>query len=207
MKKKNLMTGLLLLLIGIATFRGTYAYFASNRIATNVVTTGNIDIALQEYSKYDPEDPTKNEPWTEVNGIAPSQVVPKIVLVENTSEDQPAYIRVAVGFSGEDSSGKEITAADTQSLLKLYYNGKEGYNSANWLRYEDGGEVWYVYKGAVAADGKTEPLFDSVKFVETMGNDYMNAKFYLTVSAQGTQVKNNDSHGSDYTKIAGWPAN
>lgn len=69
------------------------------------------------------------------------------VTVTNTGNID-AYIRVAIVANAVDEDGNIIagTAPDYVSLV----------NTAYWKLLEDG---YYYYKGAVAPDGTTEPLF------------------------------------------------
>ena len=52
----------------------------------------------------------------------------------------------------------------------------------------------------------TPKLFDTVTFSKDMGNDYMNCRFNIIVSAQAVQADNNAiGEGQSVLDVAGWP--
>ena len=71
---------------------GTLAFFTDEDTVHNVITSGNIDIELQEWA-----DEEKTTPFPEdgVSGVMPGTDVTKIVEVKNTGSND-AYVRVKV---------------------------------------------------------------------------------------------------------------
>lgn len=89
MKRKILI--LSVLAICIATFAaGTIAFFTAEGKAHNVITTGGVEIAVQEWA-----DDEKTKPFENLSGVMPNTTVTKIAEVKNTGASD-AWIRVKV---------------------------------------------------------------------------------------------------------------
>ena len=164
---------------------GTSAYFTHEQTATNVITSGSVQVELQEWSD------TGNGlvPFEDTDGVMPGMEVSKIVQVKNVG-GQAAWIRV--------SADKTIQLAD----------GVEGEVDLSLISYDLNTEFWtekdgfYYYNTILHPSEVTEPLFTKVIFSETMSNMYQNSKAVIDVTAQATQVANNGTCASD---AAGWP--
>ena len=77
MKRKLLL--LSVLAICVATLAaGTLAYFSADGTARNVITTGNVSIAVEEWA-----DADKTQPFEDLTGIMPGTTVTKIAEVRN----------------------------------------------------------------------------------------------------------------------------
>ena len=186
-KRKILACAFALICFSLSTY-GTIAYFTSDDVATNVITSGNIKIDLKETSISD--DGQEIVPFENKIGVMPGAEISKIVQVENTGE-QPAYIRVGVTkeiFLTQESSEEPDLSLITWDVNNDYWEEKDGY---------------YYYKNVLEAGTLTEPLFITVVFDKNMGNMYQNSKAEITVSAQATQVAHN---GSNALEAQGWPA-
>lgn len=191
MKKKLYVFALLALLVAGAAV-GTLAYFTASTVTHNVITSGNIDIALVETMKEGNSEVPY--PGTPVDGIVPGKEVSKIVRVENVGE-HPAWVRIRVDVAVKGEDGKALSGAE----LQLNYHTAA---SDKWI-YADG---YYYFKEALVPGVKTTPLFDTVTFLTTMGNDYQSARISIDVQAQGVQSENNPiPDGGDVTDIKGWP--
>lgn len=184
MKKKLLIGAFLCICLSIAA-GGTLAYFTAENTAHNVITTGGIDIALQEWSD---EEQTTAFPEKGIDNVMPGTSVTKIVEVENTGSND-AYIRVKVD--------KSITLAGEGEpdldLLVLDMNDEE------WTKGEDG---YYYYNEPLAPHEETEPLFTTVTFAGSMNNMYQNSSASVDVTAYAVQVANN---GDTVMEAKGWP--
>ena len=89
MKRKILI--LSVLAICIATLAaGTLAYYNAETTAHNVITTGGVEIAVQEWA-----DKDKTQPFEDLMGVMPDATVTKIAEVKNTGASD-AWIRVRV---------------------------------------------------------------------------------------------------------------
>ena len=186
MKKNLLVLAVTVICLSLLAC-GTLAFFTAEDTVRNVITSGGIDIELQERA-----DVEKTTPFPEdgVSGVMPGTDVTKIVEVKNTGASD-AYIRVKVekeiilsdGVEGEPDSGLMIIDFD----------------ESRWVDGEDG---YYYYKEALAPGAVTEPLFASVKFDPAMGNLYQNSTAKVDVTAYAVQVANN---GETVLDAQGWP--
>ena len=182
MKRKLLI--LSVLAICIATLAaGTLAYFTSEGKAHNVITTGGVEIAVQEWA-----DEDKQTPFEDLKGIMPGMTVTKIAEIKNTGASD-AWVRVKV----EKSIKLQGEGTPDTALVEL------NLNLTDWTLGEDG----YLYYNKVLKPGEvTEPLFTAVTFNVTMGNEYQNATATVDVVAHAVQTANN---GDTVMDAKGWP--
>lgn len=181
MKKKLLIIAAALICAATVSI-GTAAYYTAESTARNVITTGKVDIELNEYA----EDGNGARGASENEfAMVPGKSLSKIVTVENVGQSE-AWIRVRLE--------KSITAAAEADPDVMEMN----IDTENWTE-KDG---WYYYNEALAPEEETEPLFTEVSFAETMSNDYQNSTAKLDIAAQATQTANN---GASVTEAAGWP--
>jgi hypothetical protein len=186
MKKKLSVIAAIAIFASVAVY-GSLAFFNYEATATNVITTGNVKIVLEEWSK---TDDGSLVPFEDIDDVAPGMEASKIVQITNTG-GQDAWIRVSVEESMTLAEGVE---GDVDlSLISL------DWNTEDWTE-QDG---YYYYVSALKPGETTEPLFTTVTFAETMDNLYQDSKAYIVVDAQATQVANN---GSTVLDAAGWPS-
>ena len=189
-KKKTFSLAVILICLSVLG-SGTLAYFTDSTTAHNVITTGNIDIELQETQLQDGKEVAYNQ---EVFGVMPGTDVSKIVRVSNEGNND-AWVRVAVT--------KRITLADGTPCkedpnLIIRYN--LGTAPEQWTYMQD--EGYYYYNSILKAGQETTPLFKDVLFDKKMGNEYQNSTAQVYVYAQATQVDNN---GETVFDAQGWP--
>ena len=91
MKRKLLAAALAVLCLSVAVY-GTVAYFTAEDTATNVITAGNVKIALNEAAITEDGETVAFE---DVTGVVPGAEISKIVTVDNTG-DNAAYVRIKV---------------------------------------------------------------------------------------------------------------
>ena len=182
MKRKLLI--LSVLAICIATLAaGTLAYFTSEGKAHNVITTGGVKIAVQEWA-----DENKQTPFENLEGIMPGMTVTKIAEIKNTGASD-AWVRVKV----EKSIKLKGEGTPDTGLVEL------ALNTADWTE-KDG---YYYYTKVLKPGEVTAPIFTAVTFKPDMGNEYQNATATVDVSAQAVQTANN---GTSALTASGWPA-
>ncbi len=184
MKKKLIMAALIALCL-TAAVRGSLAYFTAEDRAENVITAGNVKIAIRE--TMETED-GKIVPWETQEDVTPGTTVSKIVKVENTGTNA-AWVRVRV----EPAVVREDGSAGDPSLLTL-----AGLDTVRWTE-RDG--YWY-YGRALGAGETTEELFTGVVFDPRMDDSYRNSTATVTVYVEATQTANN---GASVFEAAGWP--
>lgn len=155
MKKKVALTAAAVALVGTLAVGGTLAWFTDTETATNVVTTGNVDIAWYENG----EKITAKNPGVEFGKetpITPNVTLPKKARVKNEGKNA-ALIRAKVEVADELSK-----------IIRVDYNLGQNDNAGEWLDGEDG---WYYYNRVVAAvNGDTVELINSLTIPETVGN-------------------------------------
>lgn len=186
MKKKIFVCAILVICLSVAAY-GTAAYMSYVDTATNVITAGNIKIALNEWSESESGEKT---PFKDVFDVMPGEAVSKIVEVENVG-GQNAWIRIKLD--------KSLFLAD----------GVEGEIDLSLVSYDIDTENWtekdgYYYYNHILAPGETTaPLFTQVLFSKNMSNLYQNSQALIKVTAQATQVSHN---GQTVLEAAGWPS-
>ena len=181
MKRKLLI--LSVLAICIATLAaGTLAYFTSEGKAHNVITTGGVEITVQEWA-----DEEKTKPFEDVTGIMPGMTVTKIAEIKNTGASD-AWVRVKV----EKSIKLQGEGTPDTGLVELTIN------TTDWTE-KDG---YFYYTKALKPGEVTAPIFTAVTFKADMGNEYQNATATVDVSAQAVQTANN---GDTVMDAKGWP--
>ena len=181
MKRKLLI--LSVLVICVATLAaGTLAYFTSEGTTHNVITTGGVDITLQEWA-----DEGKQMPFEDLTGIMPGMTVTKIAEVKNTGASE-AWVRVKVEKNIQLTHEGEVNP----DLVELTLN------TTDWTA-RDG---YYYYNKALKPGEVTAPIFTGVTFAPTMGNEYQNATATVDVYAEAVQTANN---GDTVMDAKGWP--
>ena len=178
-KSKIITIAILLLLLSIAG-TGTLAYFNDSITVHNEITTGNINIAINQVS-------------TESLAVMPGMAVARPIVVTNDTASGEAWVRVKIE--------KQIVKADNSigddALMIMQYNNQNSCND-NWT-YQNG---YYYYNKPLAANDAAAPLFDEIVFSPTMGNEYQNSTATVTINVQAVQTANN---GNTVWEAAGWP--
>lgn len=182
MKRKFLILSVLAIMIAILA-ANTLAYFTADTKAHNVITTGGVDITLNEWANTD-----RTEPFEDRTDVMPGAEVTKIVEVENTGSGS-AWVRMAVVVEVNSKEGDTLD----NSVVSL------DINDTDWI-YQDG---YYYYNRALAPGETTVPLFTTVSFDADMGNEYQNATATVDVDAYAVQSDNNGTSALD---AAGWPS-
>lgn len=181
MKRKILI--LSVLAICIATLAaGTIAFFTAEGKAHNVITTGGVEIAVQEWA-----DVEKTKPFEDLTGVMPNTTVTKIAEIKNTGASD-AWVRVKV----EKNIKLQGEGTPDTGLVELTLN------TTDWTE-KDG---YFYYTKALKPGEVTAPIFTAVTFKADMGNEYQNATATVDVSAQAVQTANN---GDTVMDAKGWP--
>ena len=179
-----------LLVLGIAfllAMGGTVAYFVTSETAHNLVSMGGVKIALNEL-----DGPTGSKPFHDLENIIAGETYSKIPYVENV-DLEPVWIRAKVSLKKTAGDGTETDITDFSSLMTLQEIGE------NWTTSPDN---FYYYNLAVNNGEQTEPIFRSVKFADTINDEFQLATYTLTVTAEATQAKNNGLSGLDANPYA-----
>lgn len=198
MKRKILI--LSVLAICIATLAaGTLAYFTSEGKAHNVITTGGIDIILNDKT-YGENDGLVDFPRNGIFGVMPGVDVDKLVDVTNADNSQSAWVRILLSTSITGADGNplptEVQTADGRDVPAVTINFAE---DTAWFQGTDG--AWY-YSTALAPGETTAKLFETVTFAPELGNEYQGCTAQVIVTAQAVQTANN---GATVMDAQGWP--
>ena len=223
MKKKLVLGSALVLLVALLAW-GTWAYFTTSAHVTNVITTGTIQITLNDRIN-DPRATQTADGW-QLTGVMPGVAVEKKVSITNddaaTAGD--AWVRVKVDTtitSAADADGRthplEPTFAHGQETLPAVEIGFDttGEN-AKWIEEKDANGAptgYYYYKTPLTKGEQTTELFSTVTLNKYLPNAYQNCTVNIAVSAQAVQVKNNNNNGAltaltaaTLNQVSGWPA-
>ena len=180
-KSRLLLIALAAILVTVLT-QPTLAYYTTIGKATNVVTSGGIELKIHEKTADGSDFPAEGV------YIIPGDIVSKQVSVENVCE-HPFYLRVKL------ISGSTNVALSAEDCLKM------DIDTANWT-YLDG---YYYYNQILHPGEITPPLFTQVEIVGSkVDQTHIGSTLSLTVNAYAVQSENNPAdHPWD---ASGWPA-
>lgn len=184
LKSRLAVVSLVAIVLTLLT-QGTLAYYTTIGNATNVITSGDLEMTIREMTDQGTEFPTEGV------YIIPGDVVSKVVTVEN-SGGHPFYLRVKLVY-GVDS--QELPSEDCFKL---------NINTEHWM-LKDG---WYYYTGILYPGEETPEVFSHVEIVGSrVDNSYIGKTLSITVKAQAVQSENNPpAVAEDISSVAGWPA-
>lgn len=182
MKRKLLILSMLAICLAMLA-AGTIAFFTAEGKAHNVITTGGVEIAVQEWA-----DEAKTTPFEDLTGVMPNTTVTKIAEIKNTGASD-AWVRVKVDKNIVLNA--DGVTPDT-SLVELTRN------TADWMEMDG----YYYYTKPLKPGEVTAPIFTAVTFKADMGNEYQNATATVDVFAQAVQTANN---GATVMDAQGWP--
>ena len=177
-----------LLLIALAAIlatvltQPTLAYYTTIGRATNVVTSGDVQLQIHEKTADGSDFPAEGV------YIIPGDIVSKQVSVENIC-GHPFYLRVQLVSSATDAG---ISA---EECLKM------DIDTVNWT-YQDG----FYYYNQILQPGVTTPtLFTQVEIVGSkVDQSHIGSTLSLTVNAYAVQSENNPA--AYPWDASGWPA-
>ena len=190
MKRKLLLLSVMVICIAIAAV-GTLAFFNTDAVAHNVITTGGVNIELHEYA--DKECTTDYD--TNKTGIMPGMTVDKYARIALAEGSADAWIRVKFEKKITFAAGNEHAQGKTPNLDLVELTMPEG-----WIDGEDG---WYYLEAPLTRSNTPVFALTSVTFNKTMGNEYQGATATVDIVAQAVQKANN---GDTVKDAKGWPA-
>ena len=180
-KARLLLIALAAILLTVLT-QPTLAYYTTIGKATNVVTSGDIQLMIHEKTASGDDFPREGI------YIIPGDIVSKQVTVENVCE-HPFYLRIKL------VSGSTNEALSADDCLKL------DIDTANWT-YVEG----FYYYNQILQPGETTPaLFTQVEIVGSrVDQTHIGSTLSLTVNAYAVQSENNPA---DFPwEASGWTA-
>lgn len=176
MKKKLGLITATVALGALLAVGGTLAWFTDTETATNVVTTGNVNISILENDEVK-DDSGITFPGNKVPGAS----LDKVVTVANTGAN-PAYVRVTLDVTGTNSDGSVLTD-DQIALIKAAIKFPE---TSTWAADDN----VYYYKGEVAPEGSTEALITGIEIPTTWDNNMTDLQFEVKIVAEAIQSEN-----------------
>ena len=195
--KKKALARLLALVLLIAAGGGTLALFTREARATNVITTGTVDITLTETGSGTPIlDDNGNQTGLAFTNIMPGTAVTKTPNIENTGTAD-AYVRAIVAVTIKAADG--VTELRSRAPVVTF-----NIDGGKWVT--KAGEQYYYYN-KVLTPGESVDLFNQVTFDPAMGNEYQGCTVTVSIQAQAVQAKNNEIPvGGSILDVNGWPA-
>jgi len=181
LKRRSMLIAVVAIIFVFMT-QPTVAYYTTIGTATNVVTSGGIELTIHEHTADGSKFPEQGV------YIIPGDIVSKVVTIENTC-GHPFYLRAKL-IDGVNSA--ELSSEECFDI---------NINTAKWELREDG---WLYYKDILQPGATSEPVFTEVEIVgAAVNNKYIGKTLTLTVSAQAVQSENNPA---DFPWEAdGWP--
>lgn len=179
-KSRLLLIALAAILVTVLN-QPTLAFYTTIGKATNVVTSGNIELKIHEKTA-DGSDFPKEGVY-----IIPGDIVSKQVSVENVC-GHPFYLRVKL------VRGSTNQALSAEDCLRMDIDTK------NWT-YRDG---FYYYNQILEPEQTTPTLFTQVEIVGSkVDQSYVGSALTLTVKAYAVQSENNPAEHP--WEASGWP--
>ena len=173
---------IVMLALCLAGIGGTYANTAVSSKAHNIITSGGVKIAVEEWKRIgETMIPYPGEPVA----VMPGYRVSKIATVRNLNK--ACYVRARIEASVFDAQGKAYPLSQ-HDITKLF---QPDINKTYWQKKGEDDGWWYYYQ-ILSEAAVTEPLFESLVFAgKEMGNDYQGCSIQIHVSAQAVQSDNN----------------
>ena len=199
MKKKMVLTAAAVALVGTLAVGGTLAWFTDTETATNVVTTGNIDITLTEDGK---NDGKVIEGGLEYTDITPGKTYDKVVTVDNVGKND-AYVRATIKVTSDNELilqgllGKKNPAFSLTDLKpgqwsnEILTDAETGKKYVEYVAYYTDTRTETDKEGQIFEAGAPAwTLFTGVDMPWNMGNEYENSMFKIQVTVDAIQVDN-----------------
>lgn len=203
MKKRAKLIAAAVSLGALMTVGGTLAWFTDSETATNTVTTGYVDLAIQE--NMPTEQDQENNGYTAIkeadgSGIIYSGLTPGAKIQKDPSifykGSVDAYVRYRVKSEPTDVD-PTFNGGDLSKALSFYKDGEQ-IGGEDWVSGDDG---WYYVvdendnpKRIEAKDGEPveviDKLFDEVYVSEALGNKFANKEITINIEAEAVQADN-----------------
>lgn len=191
MKKKIFAVAVIAICLSIFAC-GSLAYFTAEGTATNIITTGGVDIRVEEFQ----QTASGLAPYpSQAIAIMPGTTVSKVVTVKNL--EARSFIRVSMTLVVKDADGAvlDIPAQELEKVITI------AVNTQDWVQKEGDAKWWYC--SSIAESGaSTAPFIRQVVFDgPAMTNEYQNCTVEVLITAQAVQAANN---GETVLEAAGW---
>lgn len=183
--KKKIMAAAGALLTASLGIGGAYAYYQDSVSVQNHISTGDVNIGIQEYQIIDGSEAKYD---TEENRfVLPSEVVSKIPRITNYAET--CYVRAKVAHNSDS-----VSESDTGTYV-LTDDALSGI-SDQWIKKGE-----YYYYTEPLKNGESVDLFDSVTIPAEWTEASSDTALALTVTAEAIQAAN---YTPDFQSDAPW---
>ncbi len=188
MKKKISIIVTAATLVALIIVGGTLAFFTDKGTVTNVITMGDVHIAL-------------TEPAFKDSGIVPGETISKVPTVKNIGSND-AYIRCKLNIVVPEAKNQDETLTREVQLLQgiAFGDADIGGSAAKWVLADDG---YYYYQDKLTKDESVK-FFHSVTVPEIWDNDFADKTFQINVTADAIQSSNFTPSKNTDGKIIGW---
>lgn len=185
MQKQKVRMMAVAIVVSLVTLfsQSTLAYYTVAGIATNVVTSGDIQLQIHEQTADGYPFPEKGVT------VIPGDIVSKEVFVQNVCQ-HPFWLRAELVWG---ATSETLDAQDALQIVDL--------NSSEWIYYDG----YYYYHRILQPNENTVPLFEKVYIVGEQVDQYdAGSALTLTVKAYAVQSENNPADNP--WDASGWPA-
>ena len=180
MRRKVALTAAAVAMVGTLAVGGTLAWFTDTETATNVVTTGNVDILLKEDGG---QDGTVTEGGLKYEDVMPGDTFAKVVSIENKGND--AWVRATITVDGVDMTGEEpIEFWKNDDKVDLAWTGNDDGTYSASISIAD----------ALTSENASYEIFDQIKIPTSWKNIWEKETFNVTVTAEAIQKENNETN-------------
>ena len=175
LKKAAVLAGIL----GFAALGGTVAYLTDYDQAVNEFTVGKVDIELLE-PEWDPEDHTD---------IEPGRDIPKDPQISNTGVNE-AFVYLEISVPMADVAAADQDGSRLDKKIQELFSFRPGEEWTNLSVTESGSSRVYVYayNGILKPGETTEPLFESIQFLNIIEGQLDGQTLNVPVRAYGIQT-------------------
>lgn len=183
-----------ILVTAVSTISGSYAYYQDSVTVTNHISTGDVNIGIQEYEKDGDTEKVYAGPKEGI--VLPSQTISKIPRITNYAET--CYIRVKTTYSGEASDSvsnvdtekpeeDSKTDADPNETPAEYVLSDEELDgiSDEWVKQGE-----YYYYTQPLKNGESADFFQNVTIPAAWTSKAQDRVLGLTVTAEAVQAAN-----------------
>lgn len=189
MKKRTKLITAAVSLGALMTVGGTLAWFTDSETATNTVTTGYVDVKIEEHKPENNEDYGYTYEVEEGNtGIKYGNITPGVVIEKDPTVvytgSVPGYVRYKVEVEMGDGETGDVGFAESLKFKR----GEELVDLSELVSDADGS---WIYDTTVREPGEEGTLlFDTVEISNEVGNKIANKSLKIVVKADAIQAAN-----------------
>lgn len=190
MKKKSIVSLVFAVaLVAVIGVGSTLAYFTDSAEANNVITTGHVDIDLEEPIFDENTDGEKK-----IEHVVPNQEIVKDPTVIVKAGSEACYIRTKIEITGlEELEGKNAELIEAITFCD------------GWVLSTDG---YYYYQTPIEKNAEKDQevqFFEKVTIPASWGNEVADVTIEINVSAEAVQADYFEPTTNADSVIIGWP--